>query len=386
MIPVTPNRAYLQPSQSLGSIYSVTSLVNTHVPPGDEEVSPPKLSEDGGSVADTDGVEQKDIQDDTDGTTPKTPVPHNTRLKRAFSSPQVLQEDLVPSPLFSRNAKTARLPTPSPIDAVVTRPLPPLPFHHDRSNFKIQGTRITQDPFLRKTAVQTLIACFEGILPLPRSTSFTAATATHFSLSLPPVTPPGILTPRFRMIRDAFSPDPHNEHLGAYLSSSSYPPPSSIELACYNSHLADFRAQLRKHIASVDVQISQVHKLQTERNAARSLGPSQRLASFWSFDAAASASPATGKPSPYSRGRNRGDDKDDSQASPGPFTSHDTKSKSSKQERIERLRRQGWNVRKENHGFKGVAFYDDLCARVEAELAGAALMASRRDMSMLHGL
>ena len=159
------------------------------------------------------------------------------------------------------------------------------------------------------------------------------------------------------MIRDAFSPDPRNEQLETYLSSVA----ASAELARYNVDLSDFRAQLRKHIAYVDGEIARVQRLQAERIAARSLGPKQRFASFWSFEIA--ASPAPKSPCP-SRRRGIDDEKNDELSG-----EQDTQAKA-KKERIEKLRREGWVVRKEKHGFKGEAFYDELCRRVEAELNG----------------
>ncbi|KIW65150.1 hypothetical protein PV04_07432 [Phialophora macrospora] len=285
---------------------------------------------------------------------PEAPGTQGTCLGRALSSPQALQQDLVPSPLFSRNAKFARLPQPTDGNDI-PRPLP-LPFNHNPLFFKMDGTRIVQDPLLRKTAVQTLIARYEGILPLPPSTPLTISRST-------PTTPDNV-TPRFRMIRDAFSPDPQNEHLEAYLSST-----ASARLARYNDKLAEFRARLRNHIAYVDGELTRVQKMQTERRAARMLGPKQRYASFWSFDAARS-------PCPKRRKSPMEDDDGDEDGPPGEDVSvhdeEDAKAKA-KKERIDRLRQQGWRVRKENHGFKGTQFYDDLCSCVENELNNSRL-------------
>jgi hypothetical protein len=163
------------------------------------------------------------------------------------------------------------------------------------------------------------------------------------------------------MIRDAFSPDPHNEHLEAYLSST-----ASAQLTRYNAKLADFRAQLRKHIAYVDGEVARVQKMQNERHAARMLGPKQRYASFWSFEATRSPCPRRRK-GPMED--DEGAEHDDGQHGEG-LEAHDEEDAKSKveKERIDRLRQQGWRVRKENHGFKGVQFYDDLCSCVENEL------------------
>ncbi|EXJ74355.1 uncharacterized protein A1O5_02651 [Cladophialophora psammophila CBS 110553] len=293
---------------------------------------------------------------------PATPAPGESRLDRSASSRQALQDDLVPSPLFSRNPKCACPPRPDSNDN--TRPLPPLPFNH-KSDFKAQGTRIIQDPLMRKTAVQTLIARFEGVLPLsPSSPLATAQPPLREQVyGLEASTPsPGVTSPRFRMIRDAVSPDPHNEQLEAYLTSC-----ASTALTRYNTHLADFCGQLRKHIAYVDGEIGRVQKIQGERSAARALGPKHRLASFWSIEV---APPSKSKPTSGSTCAGRstnlvGNDRGHDHGSPV----EDPQDKV-KKEKIDKLRRQGWKVCKERHGFKGVEFYEDLRRRVEAELAG----------------
>ncbi|KAJ9615411.1 hypothetical protein H2200_001486 [Cladophialophora chaetospira] len=272
---------------------------------------------------------------------PATPATHKTRLSRVLSSPRALQDELVPSPLFSRNTKPAPLPR-SPTVDITLRPLPPLPFNH-KATFKMDGTRIVQDP-CRKTAVQTLIVRFEGILPLPPATPVSDSPTIHLT--------PGIATPRFQIIRDAFSPDPHNDHLEAYLSSL-----ASIQLVRYNSHLADFHARLRDHIIYTDNEIATVQKLQAERSAKKTLGPKQRLASFWSFQAVDSPCPR--------RGRAEATDQRESDDKAG--GDNDAKD-TARKERIDRLGREGWRVCKERHGFRGVAFYDDLARQVEAEL------------------
>ncbi|KIX99057.1 uncharacterized protein Z520_05518 [Fonsecaea multimorphosa CBS 102226] len=293
---------------------------------------------------------------------PATPVTSNTeesRLERWPSSTRILQDDLVPSPLFSRNPKRPGMGLlESDVD---TRPLPPLPFNH-KADFKIQGTRIIQDPLMRKTAVQTLIARFEGTLPLLPSALFTAARSPlreQVHELETPAASPGVTSMRFRMIRDAFSPDPHNEHLEAYLTNC-----TSAALGRYNAHLADFRAQLRKHIAYVDGEIVRVQKIQGERSATKALGSKQRFASFWSFDVASTGSASKVAPGSTRVGRSTdlvGEDHD-----------HDTPSGESSRHRfkkkIDELKRQGWKVCKERHGFKGVEFYEDLRRRVEAEL------------------
>lgn len=99
-----------------------------------------------------------------------------------------------------------------------------------------------------------------------------------------------------------------------------------------------------------------VRELQAERTAKKMLGPKQRFASFWTFEA---KSPC------LSRGRE--DRSNNNHEDCGIDDDPDGKAKT-QEERIERLRREGWKVRKEKHGFRGVAFYDDLARQVEAEL------------------
>ncbi|KIW22869.1 uncharacterized protein PV07_11120 [Cladophialophora immunda] len=294
--------------------------------------------------------------------TPAISGADESRLWRSPSSTQVLQDDLIPSPLFSRNAKRPCMGVPD--SNADTRPLPPLPFNH-KAGFKVQGTRIVQNPLMRRTAVQTLIARFEGTLPLPPSSPLLATRSPLreqvYGLETPAASP-GVTSPRFRMIRDAFSPDPQNEHLEAYLNTC-----TSSALARYNAHLADFRAQLRKHIAYVDGEIGRVQKIQGERSAARALGPKQRFASFWSFEVASPCSKSKSAPRPACDVSRNADlaGEDDNCCSPWGNGSRDRF-----KEKIDELRRQGWKVCKERHGFKGEEFYKDLRRRVEVELEG----------------
>ena len=160
------------------------------------------------------------------------------------------------------------------------------------------------------------------------------------------------------MIRDTFSPDPRNECLEAYLNTT-----ASAELNRYNAHLSDFGVHLRGHITYVEGEVARVQELQAQRNASRAVGSKQRFASFWSLELPQSPPPAN-SPCPRSR---RG--VVDVALEEGVDGEEDAKVKAQKQ-RIERLRREGWVVRKERHGFRGGAFYDELCRRVEAELTG----------------
>ena len=161
------------------------------------------------------------------------------------------------------------------------------------------------------------------------------------------------------MIRDAFSPDPRNEHLDAYLSST-----TSTVVTRYNAHLADFRGQLRKHISFVDGEITKTQALQAKRHAGKMMGAKQRLASFWSLEAVRSPCPA----GPQSANNNQGGGENELDGK-GQMCGGKDEKVNAKQERIARLRQEGWRVTKEKHGFRGVEFYDRLTWDVEMELA-----------------
>ncbi len=293
----------------------------------------PAVSQDGSNVPAEGGAEAKVEYASQHPTVPDNHSTHKDRLSQSLSRTHALADDLVPSPLFSRTRKHAQVTQPEELTA--PRPLPPLPFNH-KSDFEMQGSRVVQVPTMRKTAVQTLIAQYEGTLPLPQS--------------LAEPSTPSPVTPRFKMIRDAFSPDPHNDSLEAYLSSAS--------LARYNACLSDFANQLRKHVRFVEFEINRVQSLQRERTAARALSNNQ-FASFWSFEHI--QTPLRGRsrtPRSPPHGRNNAD-KEENLDDPAVVA---------KTERVERLRKGGWNVRKDKHGFKGVEWYETLASRAERDL------------------
>ena len=143
------------------------------------------------------------------------------RLSQSLSAGHIVQEALLPKPLFVKKASS--LPPPP-----VPRALPPIP---------------TRDPILRKTALQTLLnpSVFEILDSSP-------------------------MTPRFNRIRDAFDPK---------FSQAS----QDRHLARYNRLLSSFRTQLLQHIAAIEANISKTRTLQIEHQKNRS----SRLASFWSL-------------------------------------------------------------------------------------------------------
>ncbi|KAL6248970.1 hypothetical protein RBB50_004033 [Rhinocladiella similis] len=264
----------------------------------------------------------------------KTPTGHRHRLCQSLSLTHSLQDDLVPSPLFNRNQKRVQINSSTPESN--HRPLPPLPFGH-KTTFAAEGSRVVQVPRvgMRKSAVQTLIAKYEDSLPLTQTPSPRRSIQHSTSTS-------SLVTPRFRRIREAFSPDPRNDSLEAYLSSS--------DLTRYNICMCDFRTQLRKHIAFLQVEITRVRDQQAQRMA-RKAQSKNRHTSFWTFQSANRLAPA---PTP---------------SDPEGKASSDDLVTIAKKERIERLRREGWNVRKEKYGFKGVEWYEALRRRVEKEIA-----------------
>jgi hypothetical protein len=111
---------------------------------------------------------------------------------------------------------------------------------------------------------------------------------------------------RFTQIRDTFDPK---------FSQASH----TRRLQKYNSLLSGFRTQLLQHVAAIDSNILKTTSLQIEHQTNRT----SRLASFWS-------------------------------------TKEEDVEVREKKERIERLRKGGWNVNKRGHGWKGKEYYEQL--------------------------
>ena len=162
------------------------------------------------------------VEDEADSLSPcELTFDQRKRLSQSLSSGHIVQEALLPKPLFVKKVSTLP-PPPAP------RALPPIP---------------TRDPVLRKTALQTLLnpSVFEMFDSSP-------------------------ITPRFNRIRDAFDPK---------FSQTS----QDRHLQRYNSLLSSFRTQLLQHIAAIETNISKTTALQKEHQKNRS----SRLASFWSL-------------------------------------------------------------------------------------------------------
>lgn len=265
---------------------------------------------------------------------PKSPTGHKGRLCQSLSLTHSLQDDLVPSPLFNRTQKRAQIYSSWP--DLSHRPLPPLPFGH-KTSFAVEGSRVVQVPRMgmRKTAVQSLIAKYEETAPVTLTPSLRRSSQSSTSIH-------SLVTPRFKRIRDAFSPDPRNDSLEAYLSST--------DLTRYNICMAEFRTQVRKHVAFLEVEITRVRNQQAQRMARKAQNKNRHI-SFWTFQP---ANRLVLPPTPSDTKNN---------------TTSDDPVTTAKKERIERLRKEGWDVRKEKYGFKSVEWYEAFRCRVEKEMA-----------------
>jgi hypothetical protein len=281
---------------------------------------------------------------------------HVARLSASLSSTHVLSDGLVPSPLFSRTKKLAKIPFPTPkvsVDAPTTpetRALPPTPYAYH--------TRRTLFP-VRKTAIQTLMSRHEGNLPsdcllsspTPPSiytdaTPPQTATTTHTSAATP-------ATSRFTAIASFFTPQPINSHLDTFLSSSS--------LARYNDALASFRTVIISAISATSTAIETTNRIQKEHEEEKrrafltqahdKSACGKRLASYWLL-----SMPVRCPTGSMLRGVDRAQAKEENQ-----------KLKKTR-ERIEKLREEGFHVRKERYGWKGAEYYDDLRRMAEREL------------------
>ena len=327
-------------SISIDSIYSVHSCISKSQDAFDGEAE--EAEEEDNNDDDEIAAEIHPPQQSPPTTTSTaSDANHKDRLLKSLSTMHTLTEELVPSPLFSRvrnSAITTKECEPNDsghggAPGSTSKPLPPLPFNH-RTDFQVLGTRIVQIPKstpVRKTAVQTLIARYDGLLPFPPSPT-----------STDPLWSPFPITPRYNKIKEAFSPDPSNHHLEAYLYCA--------DLTHYNPSLSEFRYQLRTQLAFIDTQLSQVHAAQAEHAKSKAL-TQNRLASFWSLD------PAPQSPREIVR----------SMSLMGEGESTDSRL-TARQARIEKLRRNGWAVSKESHGFKGEEYYNSLRRIAEREL------------------
>ncbi|GAB1191031.1 hypothetical protein APSETT444_000200 [Aspergillus pseudonomiae] len=123
-------------------------------------------------------------------------------------------------------------------------------------------------------------------------------------------------------------------------------PQYSDSIRRYNSSIRSLRAQIDSSINSIHVLIDEVEEKQHTRKMAKTI---KRSASFWSF-------------SPVQGGDGCWEKVDGPKRSPG---------KETKQERIDRLRAEGWKtvgLRSAARGWKGGEYYKDYCSSVLDEL------------------
>lgn len=404
-------------------------------------------------------VQKVEIFADTDDQQPDDLLPtpeqiqQKTRLIACLSSTHVLAADLVPSPLFSRTKKIARIAFPPGIEPVSTerddkleitkqppRPLPRTPFTH-RDHLTIIPSRCT--------AVQTLITRFENKLPSPATPSSYTTASVPSSAFIPLAHQIANRTPttaRFAKIASIFQDSKTQaRNLAAEVNASL----SSHALSRYNTCLADFRTCLHTSVTRVDELIDSARDIQErrlqekrDRYGAITQAPETRrlaqtrLRSFWLLESpalAAERSSATPKHRSALDGGNaeRGrslqrfdgrktiygpalhrkptwiewetkqeddDDKkwtrrllrdqraerereiDESEAGNAEVTKATTpfrdrlqslrveENGERKQQRLEKLRALKFEVRKEDFGWKGGRYYDDLARRVERTL------------------
>lgn len=378
--PTTPcaNASSFPVSNSIGSIYSIQTCAAE--PDSSSSGEDQEDEEDENEKDNGDDEEEQDTLPQQESTTSSSPITHDhtisttsmaldpthkDRLLKSLSTMHTLTEELVPSPLFSRLRKSATIiPEPGSTDSefnggptrsTSSKPLPPLPFNH-KTTFQMLGTRIVQMPKstpVRKTTVQTLIARYDGLLPFPPSPT-----------SSDPVWSPSPITPRFQKIKEAFSPNPYNRHLEAYLYHG--------DLSHYNASLAEFRHQLRNHISFIHQQLHQAQAVQAEHAQSKTLTQT-RLASFWSLSAAAASSHSTVRDNTPRRANGGGS----TRASGPPTDPNATATSNNRKARIERLRRNGWAVSKEHHGFKGEQHYEGLRRIAERELEACSRLHTR---------
>lgn len=306
----------------------------------------------------------------------------------------------------------------------VNRPLPALPFNH-QPEFVLKGKRFLLVP-RRKTALATLISRFEGKMP------FDSPSPQEEKMQMVAQTPTPT-TERFKRISAVFNhsdtlreatyqqspnrsvtsrkqdstisnfngkesrqfdlliaspktpcPKPQTLAIQQPTPSSKYsmpsqaaltPPPSPhAHLALYSAHLSSLRTAIKSHITDISEKINSVHAIQLahedekrqrfanmqsrhssfipsptkskgQRGSRISPAKDARLRSFWSLQVA--------EHSEIARSEGLGGQKSREQ-----------------KERITKLRAEGWTtVRKENKGWKGAKYYEDLRTSVERELS-----------------
>lgn len=432
----TPSEASSHYSSSASS-----SVSDTYTVPDFDRYSPrPDLLPTPSSIPRTitfPNVQKQDLElikdEEADSEEDAESIPHKPsyqdRLSACLSSQHVLSDDLVPSPLFSRNKKAAQITYPSAANqdtitngerargtAQPPRPLPRTPYTHRTHHTLLPA---------RRTAVQTLISKYEQTLPSPNTPpSYTTATpsASAFTPNTVAVATPA--TARFANIASIFAPRPPPRTIDTSNSGftiSDYL--SSHTLARYNTCLSSFRTSLLVCVTRIEYLIGEAHGIQERharekqeaalRDVPHGGGIGQaRLRSMWLLEAPTSVSPPAPRSSRVSKADSNharpqrltltAKSRATELVSPSPSTpdtppgtpfstpksvtelSTKTKTRSidklshlgasedscKKRERVEKLRASGFAVQKEKYGWKGARYYEDLRRRVEMELGG----------------
>ena len=301
--------------------------------------------------------------------TPRSDHDHKFRLSQSLSDNHMLEEALVPPPLFkssdsmSASAVTAQTET--------GRPLPQLPFNHNVAAFTHQGSRLVHRP---------------------QPNSYAPPTPSRRRLLSDIRTPsPSPFTPRYNLIRNTFEPRPNpctisplEIPLTATTSShqSTHTHSSKQASQTFSTTITNLRHRIQTHhLLSITQQLCITHLAQEDHQRRKVKQGTGRVASFWLLKPISPTSRAvTGPVGPARKGRRRAAGLTNNERGrwreDGDQSSSETDCVEMR-ERIERLRENGWRVGRMVVGFKGTDYYEELERAVLRELEGA-LMALRR--------
>ncbi|PYI13204.1 hypothetical protein BO99DRAFT_318070, partial [Aspergillus violaceofuscus CBS 115571] len=159
------------------------------------------------------------------------------------------------------------------------------------------------------------------------------------------------------------SPEPrHEAHLAEAISSLEegrrilpYPTEYSNHISNYNSSIRSLNTQIASSITTIRAMIEEVNEMQHARRVSKSI---RRSASFWSF-------------SPVKEGDRNSSSLAASHAKSADSSSGRVLVTESMEQRIERLRSEGWQTvgtKSRRRGWKGEEYYRAYCSRVLEEL------------------
>ena len=275
-------------------------------------------------------------------------IDHRARLSDSLSDNHILEEPLIPLPLRIKNP----CPPMTDMSTCTPRPLPPLPFNHKPSIFRHGESRLVQRPTSNIKTPQPL-----------KKVNYSANKAT-----------PSSFTPRFDFIYDVFEPQQSPLQPGTR-NSSGQSQPAKQDLPLTNqdelaSHMNDFCRQIQTyHIPLIDHQISDAVQTQHEHEEQKRQQGTSRVASYWLLRPVSPTSRVVPEAAITRRREPKRMLRHTMEASQEDET--DEQQTIMRQERVEKLRKNGWNVRKERHGFKGVGYYEKLENDVLSELVNA---------------